>query len=187
VGSKRIFSTLFIILIILLMVMPFVTTFNEFLTSWVLKFGWYKSIENLVLPFEIKAVVGFLWLLHIEAIGSPTTLSIVREGSWQKIWVSWNCVGWQSLIVFLLTLATGFSGNYTKLSKVETILIGILGIFLVNLARINAVVLIFKFAGYLPAVIFHDYFANMAIVVWFFFFWWFSYSFILETKNADER
>lgn len=182
--NKETFKNLFLVLVILLLAMPFITTFNEFLTAQFLRFGWYRGIEALVVPFEVKSVVGTLNFLQIEAVGSNTTLSILKEGSWQRIWIAWNCVGWQSLIVFGLTLATGMQGGFSRFSKLQVVLIGVLGIFLVNIARISLVVLIFKFIGYLPAVIFHDYFANVAMIAWLFFFWWFSYSFLLVKTRS---
>jgi exosortase/archaeosortase family protein len=178
--SKETFKNLFLALIILLLVMPFITTFNEFLTAWFLRFGWYRGIESIVVPFEVRSVVGTLHFLQIQAVGSNTTLSFVKDGDWQRIWIAWNCVGWQSLIVLIMTLVTGLQGGFSKLSKLQVVLVGVLGIFLVNIARISLVVIIFKYIGYLPAVIFHDYFANLAMVAWLFFFWWFSYKFILE-------
>ena len=182
--AKRTFSILFLILVFLLMFMPFITTFNELLTSFVLRFSWYRAIENYILPFEIRTVIAFLKILNIDAIGSRTTLSIVKDGVWQKMWISWNCLGWQSGLLIIFTLFVSLQGSYTKISKVTTISIGILGTFLINIFRISAVVLVFKYFGYLPAVFFHDYFANIAIILWLFVFWWFSYKFVLEEMSS---
>ena len=181
--TKKTFSTLFLILVFLLMFLPFVTTFNELLTRFVLQFQWYRAIEQIVVPFEIRSIIAFLKIFHIEAVGSSTSISIQESGVWQRMWISWNCVGWQSGILLVLTLITALQGNFKMLSKVETIAIGILGTFLVNILRLSTVVVIFKYFGHLPALIFHDYFANIAIIVWLFFFWWFSYSFVLEPEN----
>lgn len=177
---KRTFSTLFLLLVFLLMFLPFVTTFNEVLTRILLKFQWYRAIESMIVPLEVKSVVAVLKFFRIEAVGSATSISILKEGAWQRMWISWNCVGWQSALLIVLTLFTGLQGDYRKLSKVEAITIGILGTMLVNIIRLSAVVLIFYFVGYLPALFFHDYLANIAIIIWLFFFWWFVYKFVLE-------
>lgn len=183
--TKNIFSLLFIVLVFLLILLPFMTTFNDILTRFMLQFGWYRKIESLIVPFEIKTIVATLRLINVDAIGSPTTLSVMANGSWQKVFISWNCVGWQSLILLVLTFVTGFQGNYQRISKIEAIIIGTLGTVLVNIIRLVLVVLIFKFVGYLPAIIFHNYIANISIIAWLFFYWWFVYRFVLETKDAN--
>lgn len=183
--TRNIFSLLFIVLVFLLIFLPFITTFNDILTRFMLQFGWYRKIESLIVPAEIKTIVATLRLINVEAIGSATTLSVAVNGSWQKVLISWNCVGWQSIILLVLTFAIGFQGNYKRISKIEAITIGILGTALVNIIRIVLVVLIFKFVGYLPAIIFHNYIANISIIAWLFFYWWFVYSFVLEEKGRN--
>ena len=98
--------------------------------------------------------------------------------------IAWNCVGWQSLLFFLLTGWIGFQGDrYTNWSKVKAWIIGFLGTFLVNLLRIAVVALIAYYFGQNVAIYFHDYGSTLAVIGWLFVFWWFSYSFILETKD----
>ncbi|OGD92418.1 hypothetical protein A3C33_04580 [Candidatus Curtissbacteria bacterium RIFCSPHIGHO2_02_FULL_42_58] len=94
-----------------------------------------------------------------------------------------NCIGWQSLVLFGLTVFTGFGGKFTKISLLQAFMIGVLGTFLMNVLRITVVALIAFFAGRLPAVIFHDYFSVVVTIGWLFFFWWFSYAFVLEERS----
>jgi len=47
-----------------------------------------------------------------------------------------------------------------------------------------AVVLIAYLFGQFPAIIAHDYGSLLAVIIWLFFFWWFSYTFVLEMKDA---
>lgn len=98
--------------------------------------------------------------------------------------ISWNCLGWQSLVIFAISLLTGLSGNFTRLSKLESILIGILGTFLLNLARIVVLVLGIVYANQFFAFVLHDYLMILAAILWLFLFWWFSYAFVLEKKEA---
>jgi exosortase/archaeosortase family protein len=181
--ARKTFSMLFIVLVLLLLFLPFITTFNELLTSIAIKFSWYRSIERIVVPFEIRAIVGVVKLLNIQAVGSTTSISVLKGTSWQRMWISWNCVGWQSAILLVISLLTGLQGNYKLGSKSETLVVGILGTYLINIIRMTLVVVIFKFFGYLPALIFHDYFANIMIIIWLFFFWWLSYTYILESET----
>jgi exosortase/archaeosortase family protein len=184
--AKSTFSTLFLVLVVLLMFLPFITTFNEFLTRVFLRLEWYRVIENFVVPFEVRSIVAVLRLFGMEVSGSNTTISVTVNGALQTMWISWNCIGWQSAILLVFTLFTGLQGSYKISSKVETIIIGILGTFVMNIFRMSLVVIIFKYFGHLPALIFHDYFANVAIIAWLFFYWWFCYRFVLEEEARSE-
>jgi exosortase/archaeosortase family protein len=136
-------------------------------------------IERLIVPFEVRSIVVTVGWVGIEARGGPSSISIFHNGAWQRMWISWNCIGWQSAVLLFITLLTGLQGGYTRMSKVEAIIVGVLGTFLMNIFRISSVVIIFSSLGQLPALIAHDYFANIAIIIWLFFFWWLVYTYIL--------
>lgn len=113
-------------------------------------------------------------------------LAITRGGNPFLIEIVWNCIGWQSLLFFIMTAFVGLQGDkYSNLSKFKALMIGFLGTFLVNLFRIAIVALIAYYLGQNVAIIFHDYGSTLVTLGWLFFFWWFSYSFVLETKNAN--
>lgn len=88
----------------------------------------------------------------------------------------------KSVVLLLLTLVTGLTGNFPLRRKLEIVLLGISGTFLLNLLRINAVVLVAYCFGQLPATVVHDYDETFFTIIWFFFFWYFSYRFILEAE-----
>jgi exosortase/archaeosortase family protein len=184
--AKKTFYHLFLALVFLLMFLPFITTFNEFLTHWMLNFGWYRVIEEKVVPLEVRTIIATLKIVHIDAAGSATSISVLKESTWQRMEISWNCVGWQSGILLIFTMLTGIQGNYKLGSKIETIVIGCLGTFLVNIVRMSLVIIIFSYFGHLPALIFHDYFANIAIIIWLFIFWWFVYKYVLEDNSKES-
>ncbi len=81
---------------------------------------------------------------------------------------------------FLVSALVGFSGQYTRFSKVKALLFGLGGTFLVNIFRISLVAILAYFLGHFPALIFHDYGSLFILVAWMITFWWFSYSFVLE-------
>ena len=186
-GAKTTFSTIFLLLVLTLMLLPFLTTFNEFLTALVYKIGWYRVIESFLLPFETRMIVVVMQFLGQKAIAGAATVSVLRDGAWQKIAISWNCIGWQSILVFGVTLLTGLQGPYTKLSKLECLTIGILGTFLINILRISLIAILIVYINAIPATVAHDYFSAFILILWLFFFWWFSYAFVLETKAADKH
>jgi len=166
--------------------LPLFTTFNEILTKIVEKSGAYTFLTKNVVPFETKSVSLVLKPLGIDGRPTISHLFIQRpDGSSTGIYFSWNCLGWQSAVLLLLTFITGLSGSYTLDRKIETILLGLSGTFLINLVRISFVVVIAFYFGQIPATLVHDYAGTLFTVAWFFFFWWFSYSFILDPFDGS--
>jgi exosortase/archaeosortase family protein len=181
--QKSVFPTIFILLAVLLMVLPFITTFNSFLTNFFLKFGFYQALEDFVVPYQAKAISSILALLPI-----PISVAPVAKGVWlngQFISIEWNCIGWQSVVLLLATFLTGMGGKFSWSSRIETIIIGFVGTYLVNIFRLVAISLLTTLVGGLPTILVHEYLFTLIIVAWFFLFWWFAYSFVLETKDAD--
>lgn len=177
---KRVFINFLIILSIILLILPFLTTFNNLITNIFLKIRIYNLIQEAIVPHEARMVVLILNLLSIQASIAGATIFLEKGEKIYEVYLSWNCIGWQSLVLFLISLATGLRGNFKIFSKIKTILFGVLGTFWVNLLRISLVVIFAFFFGQLPAVIFHDYGSTLMIIAWLFLFWWFSYNFILE-------
>lgn len=181
-GELSTFRTLFLFLAAILLILPFITTFNEFLTSVVMKIKLYRLIQDFIVPSQVKMITVILRLLGIEAYPGLVTVSFGKAIG-QVVEISWNCIGWQSVILLLISLFTGLQGPYKIYSKFQTVVIGFLGTFLVNLIRVTLVILVTYYFGRLPGMIFHDYFSTIMIIAWLFFFWWFSFSFVLERKE----
>lgn len=180
--QKRTFSIILAALAIMLMILPFVVSINDFLTRTVENFGWYMWIQNKIVPWEVKMVGVLVRPLGINFIAYPE--GFTANGIYAKL--SWNCIGWQSLFLFLVSLPFGFrGGNYTFFSKIEAFFIGLFGTFLVNLLRIVLTVILLVVSRPLFAVVFHDYLAAVMTIAWLVAFWWFSYSFVLEEKEAS--
>ena len=115
---------------------------------------------------------------------APTPNGIYVNDVLVTIW--WSCIGWQSLLLVILSALVGLRGNFTNSSKCETAILGILGFFFLTVFRLTTVAVVGGLWGALPALIYHDYFAaTLLTFVWLFGFWWFSYSFVLVTKGAD--
>jgi len=131
-------------------------------------------------------IVTVVQLLGYQATASSSAISILKNGSWQKIEISWNCIGWQSALVLGVTLLTGLQGAYTRVSKLECFLTGILGTFLVNILRISLVAILIVYVRGIPATVIHDYSSVLILILWLLGFWWFSYAYILETKGQER-
>ena len=177
---KATFGNLFALLAVTLVLLPFVTTFNEFLTRVVEKSGFYMVIQGHVVPVLTRMMVLILSPLNIDV--QATYRGLLVNG--RSVRLSWNCLGWQSLVLLFISLITGLQGPYTLLSKFEVILTGFLGIFLMNLIRLSGIVVLSVYVSQVASLIFHDYFSNVMIIGWLFFFWWYSFKFVLVRKQT---
>ncbi|MDQ3098796.1 MAG: exosortase/archaeosortase family protein [bacterium] len=181
--EKSTFQLIFVVLVLILMFLPFVTTFNEILTKIVERAGWYAGIRDTVVPYLVRMVAVVLNQFGVITSQSQQTLTVQKDAMTAGgtiVYISWNCIGWQSFLLFILTLFTGLQGNYTLKSKIITVVFGLLGTFWINVFRISFIVLVAHWWGRLPAVLFHDYGSTILIVIWLFIFWSVSYNHLLE-------
>lgn len=182
-NQKRVFQLSLAALAIILMVLPFMISINDLLTRAVESAGWYLWIQKTIVPWEVRLVGVMVKPLGIDFIAHPE--GFTANGTYAKL--SWNCIGWQSLFLFLISLPFGFQGgDFTRISKMVAFLIGLLGIFLVNLLRMAFTVILLVAFRPLFAVVFHDYLAAIVTIVWLVGFWWFSYAFVLEERENRE-
>jgi exosortase/archaeosortase family protein len=182
-NQKKTFLAIFALLAILLAVLPFLVTFNEILTHLVESFNLYMWVQERIVPVEVKMVGVLVTPLGIDYLAHQNGMTV--NGTYAGM--TWNCIGWQSLFLFAITLCFGLRGNYTLISKIETVLIGLLGTFLVNLLRLVLIVILLAFSRPIFAVVYHDYLAAVVTILWLFAFWWFSYSFVLIEKTGEGK
>ena len=181
--QRKVFQLTLAALAVMLMVLPFTVSLNDAMTRLVERTGWYRWIEERVVPWEVRLVGVMVKPLGVEFVAFQDGFMV--NGQYAKL--SWNCIGWQSLLLFLLTLPAGLAAaDYTWLSKTEAVLIGLLGTFWVNLLRISFTVILLVVSRPLFAVVFHDYLAALVTVGWLVFFWWFAYRFVLEEKRGVD-
>ena len=179
-SPKSTFMFIFAILAALLVILPFVVTFNEFLTVLIVKIKIYRTFQDTLIPFLYRIIAAILSLFGFRTYIDPYYLYVEGMGKKVAVEIAWNCIGWQSLVLFLLTAVTGLQGEYQIQSKIQCLLLGILGTIFVNILRISLVALTAVFIGRYPAIIFHDYFSTLFVVVWLFVFWWLSYRYVLN-------
>lgn len=177
-NQKRTFLIIFALLAVFLAILPFIVSFNEVLTRLVEGVGAYMWVQERIVPLEVKMVAVLVKPLGIDYIAHQNGMTI--NGTYAGM--TWNCLGWQSLLLLIITFVFGLRGKYTFWSKLETVLIGLLGTFLVNLLRLVLIVLLLAFSRPLFAVVYHDYLAAIVTITWLFGFWYFAYAFVLEEK-----
>jgi exosortase/archaeosortase family protein len=184
--SRRtpVFAMLLALSAIILVVLPFVSTFDDALTAVGMRLGIAAPLQAIV-PAEVRVTVAILGLFGVHAASAGNQLVVWNSsGAPQTLFISWNCVGWQSLILLGLSFLVGLRGPMGWASRMEVILFGILGTVLVNLVRIATVCLLAAAAGYLPAILFHDYGGTLLLVGWLFIFWSIAYRWLLPNHAS---
>jgi exosortase/archaeosortase family protein len=179
--------TLLAILCALLMLLPLVTTFDDFLTTWALQFGANNPLQAIV-PVEARMVVGLLGLVGIHAAASGSHLVVWDSaGAMHTLFISWNCIGWQSLVLLGVSFISGLRGRHPLEARIQVIVIGVAGTMLLNLVRVAVVAGIAATFGVTPAVLFHDYGGTILVVAFLFGFWIFVQRWILGTVPSGEQ
>lgn len=185
--QKNTFKLLLVCLVIMLAVLPFVTTFNSALTALLSKSGLYMALQNVLVPFESRLVVSVVRVLGIPAFlaqgGGQADFYLLKNNQYFPVDLQWNCLGWQSILLLLLSFIPGLQGNFTLSSKLEAVAIGFLGTFLVNVFRMVFISAGVYYVNTVFALLIHDYFAAFVTIAWLMFFWWFAYSYVLEPKR----
>jgi exosortase/archaeosortase family protein len=178
--------TLLAILCALLMLLPLVTTFDDFLATWALQLGANNPLQAIV-PVEARMVVGLLGLAGIHAAASGSHL-VVWDGSgaMHTLFISWNCIGWQSLVLLGVSFMSGLRGRHSLEARIQVVVIGVAGTMLLNLLRVAAVAAIAATVGVTPAVLFHDYGGTILVVAFLFGFWIFAQRWILGSGPSGE-
>lgn len=189
-NQKRTFKLLLAGLAIILALLPFVTTFNTVLTEIINSVGLYQTIQDWLVPWESSLIVVIVRWLGINAFVLPKEemgAFVIQKGSeYIPADLQWNCLGWQSLVLLILSFLAGFQGDFTRLSRLECIIIGLLGTFLLNIFRMVFITLGIYYVNTVFALLIHDYFAAFTTIIWLFFFWWFSYAFVLEEGGIKD-
>ncbi len=177
--TTPVFAMLLALTAVLLVVLPFVSTFDDVLTQIGMRLGIAAPLQAIV-PAEVRVTVAVLSFFGIHAGAAGNQLVVWNSsGAPQTLFISWNCVGWQSLILLGLSLMVGLRGTMTLATRLQVIALGFVGTVLVNIARISMVCLLAGVVGYTPAVLFHDYGGTLLLVAWLFSFWLIAYRWLV--------
>jgi len=170
----------------LLMLLPLVTTFDDLLTSWALALGANSPLQSVVAA-EGRMVVSLVGLVGVRAAASGSHIVVWdAAGSMHTLFISWNCIGWQSLLLLGVSFVSGLRGRQPLTSRIQVIVIGVAGTMLLNLMRVAAVAALEATRGHLPALIFHDYGGTILVIGWLFAFWIVVQRWILVPPASDD-
>src|SRR3989337_2786170 len=101
--TRSVFGWLIILLSFGLLSLPLITTFNDLLTSLFLHLKAYRIIAEVVVPAQVKWVVVILRFFGLEAQSAGEYIIIRKLGQDLMVELIWNCIGWQSLLMFIFT------------------------------------------------------------------------------------
>lgn len=184
-GAARPVGTLLAVASVALLILPFFSTFGELLTKAAMAAGFDAWLGQWIAPVEGRLVHGALALIGIQSAYDGSLLYVGTGAGSLALYISWNCVGWQTVLFLLVSMATGLQGEYTLRSRLETVALGVLGIAILNILRITVVAVVAYVFGQLPAVIVHDYGSVIATVAFLMAFWAFAYNVVLERIDRD--
>jgi exosortase/archaeosortase family protein len=184
-AQGKVFQRIIVVASITFIILPFVTTFNEFLTKVVESFELVALIQGFIAPFIVRIVAVLL-----RTLGVPVSISgsnLFLTGGWMplRVYINWNCIGWQSFVLLAFTFLTGLQGPYTRRSKLMTVLIGLEGTFLLNILRILIPTLLAGNSGYLQAILFHDYLGTLFTLLWMGIFWNYVFENLLLRRPTE--
>jgi exosortase/archaeosortase family protein len=156
---------------LILLALPFVTSYNDLLTAGAMRLGVVGPLQS-VSPIEARMVVALLQVFGVHAAAAGSQLVVWGPaGQATNLFISWNCIGWQSLVLLAVSLAVGLRGGLSTETRIQVVIFGLLGTVLVNLVRVALVCLLAALTGPAPALIFHDYGGTLMTVAWLFAFW----------------
>lgn len=156
---------------VLLLALPLVTTFDDLLAKGAMDLRLVGPLDA-VAPQEARMAAGLLrWIGISASVRGPLLVVTRTPGAPVTLFITWNCVGWQSAVLFAISLVTGLRGGLAWAARGEVVLTGILGTVLVNVVRIAGVGLVAATAGVEPAVMIHDYGGTLLVAGWLLAFW----------------
>lgn len=186
-NGERVYLQILAYAAVSFMFLPLISTFNELLTSIAENVGLFTVIRDVAAPFMVKMLSVILNTLGVKSVTNGSDLLLTGGFIPTRIYINWNCIGWQSFILLAFTLYTGLQGRHNTGKKLLTVFFGLEGTFLVNLIRILLPTLLVAVAGYMPAVMVHDYIGTLITLLWLALFWRHTFSTILvENSNTDR-
>lgn len=184
-------KTVLLVIVMFLMLFPFINSLNQLLVKVIEPVLFIKPLQDRLIPYETSLVRVILNFLRVPMTpGAPGAIAITlinKAGGETPVVVAWNCIGWQSLLVVLTTLFAGLTGKFSLMSKIEALVIGILGTFWLNIFRISIVFFLFYHINGPFAMAFHDYAGPIMTIIWVLIFWVYTFNFVLTSTEKKQE
>ena len=180
-GFRRIQGTLILAAALIFLTLPLALTFSDLLASVASATG-FDRVVSAIVPYETTAVADLLRGFGLPAGSDASNVWLGAGFIPVTALVDWNCAGWQGFVLFGLTSTVGLGELRTNRAKLSVLLLGLGGVFAINVVRIFLVVLLGYFVSYPVALIFHDYGGALLTLAWLFVFW----SLVLKHERQIE-
>jgi len=165
---------------------PLTNALESALTQLAITLGLDVFIKEILLPVTTRVVAVVLKALGFNVtVINFSKLLLERGGSVKGVGLLWNCVGWQTLIFFLIVLIVLLCGSYTSKSKIVCSVMGFDLVLFAGLLRILLVTVIDFYLAQGVAFFFRDYMGTIFVLAWVLFFCYLSYRYILERKPME--
>ena len=170
------------------LLIPLMSAFESVLTWLAIRSGLHVFIKDVLLPIQVRMVSIMLGALGFNVDVFANSVIVMEKGGHSAgAGILWNCVGWQTFFLLLITLAFGISGSYTRKSKMLCIALSFEAVLSISFLRIILSALVNFYLGYWQAVFFHDYLGTMFVLVLVFAFWVFCFMFILVPRPVASQ
>ena len=116
----------------------------------------------------------------------PRLLFLPKVEDTHQSWLPGIALAGNPFLLSVRPFFSGLTGKFTLASKLEILIVGLLGTFLLNIGRLSLIfVLFYNFTGGV-AQAFHDYGSVILTIGWLFALWYYAFHFVLQTKIANE-
>ncbi len=172
---------------LLLVAVPLLATADQLLTSLAQGSHLDAALSHLTAPLA-RVSAGLLHAAGLGAVAAgPDVLLPAGSTYAPPVEVTWNCIGWQSLVVLGISLAVGLRGEPSRVRRLAVIGLGVAGTVVVNAVRIAVVCEVSAHWGYAAAVGVHDDGGALLVVAWLVLFWAGASRLLSEGGGAASR
>ncbi len=169
-GLRRVQGWLIVSAALVFLTLPLALSLGDALASLANATGFDRLVSSIV-PWETAGVGDLLRGFGLQAGNSANSVWLGGGFIPVSALVDWNCAGWQSFFLFGLTSVAGFGELHSNRSRLSTVLVGLGGVFAINVLRIAIVVLLGYYVSYSSALVFHDYGGTVMTLAWLLVFW----------------
>ena len=133
-----------------------------------LVFRWIEFQISPIVPYYVYLFASVLRLFGIASTTpNPTTLVLYKSKGMVPVLFEAGCIGVYSLLIFsTLLVITMVESNASKLAKLLWSVIGLIGVFVVNVIRLIIVILAVYFYGYPTGQSVHQVIGYILFLSW---------------------
>src|SRR3989338_971943 len=114
--EKQTFKNIFAGFAIIMILLPVFAAINSFMTDSLNKAGWYRPIQQFIVPWQARMVAASISPFGIDSRVTPgsiySSFYMIKNGAAIPVYLSWNCLGWQSGLLLIVSLIAGLRERF---------------------------------------------------------------------------